>query len=127
MLSGHGSGFGRFRIGGTAASTVDRGACAMRVTLSCMRPRRVIPRDVMRTLPLPPACRERLSLRRIADQTNGCRDEFSVRCSFKPARQHGGVFKTNTEIETCVSRRSRSEEHTSELQSLMRTSYAVFC
>src|SRR3546814_5567268 len=25
------------------------------------------------------------------------------------------------------SRRSRSEEHTSELQSLMRTSYAVFC
>src|SRR3546814_2549974 len=26
-----------------------------------------------------------------------------------------------------VSRKSRSEEHTSELQSLMRTSYAVFC
>src|SRR3546814_8406449 len=27
----------------------------------------------------------------------------------------------------CSSRKSRSEEHTSELQSLMRTSYAVFC
>src|SRR3546814_8482957 len=26
-----------------------------------------------------------------------------------------------------ISRRLRSEEHTSELQSLMRTSYAVFC
>src|SRR3546814_4414460 len=26
-----------------------------------------------------------------------------------------------------LSRRCRSEEHTSELQSLMRTSYAVFC
>src|SRR3546814_8958782 len=27
----------------------------------------------------------------------------------------------------CVSRYNRSEEHTSELQSLMRISYAVFC
>src|SRR3546814_4138461 len=27
----------------------------------------------------------------------------------------------------CLRRRSRSEEHTSELQSLMRISYAVFC
>src|SRR3546814_7485014 len=27
----------------------------------------------------------------------------------------------------CKTSRSRSEEHTSELQSLMRTSYAVFC
>src|SRR3546814_5838057 len=27
----------------------------------------------------------------------------------------------------CSTRRSRSEEHTSELQSLMRISYAVFC
>src|SRR3546814_2512831 len=28
---------------------------------------------------------------------------------------------------TCISRGRRSEEHTSELQSLMRISYAVFC
>src|SRR3546814_1135243 len=28
---------------------------------------------------------------------------------------------------SCVRSRSRSEEHTSELQSLMRISYAVFC
>src|SRR3546814_9567457 len=30
-------------------------------------------------------------------------------------------------IETCRDRIGRSEEHTSELQSLMRISYAVFC
>src|SRR3546814_3107695 len=30
-------------------------------------------------------------------------------------------------LKSCPSRRGRSEEHTSELQSLMRISYAVFC
>src|SRR3546814_5855320 len=30
-------------------------------------------------------------------------------------------------IQFCASSRHRSEEHTSELQSLMRISYAVFC
>src|SRR3546814_9028604 len=30
-------------------------------------------------------------------------------------------------IESLLAQQSRSEEHTSELQSLMRTSYAVFC
>src|SRR3546814_10372001 len=34
---------------------------------------------------------------------------------------------TNTEPRSSSSKVSRSEEHTSELQSLMRTSYAVFC
>src|SRR3546814_8428370 len=40
----------------------------------------------------------------------------------------GGVMKT-FEISVCPkpSTNSRSEEHTSELQSLMRNSYAVFC
>src|SRR3546814_7825599 len=32
-----------------------------------------------------------------------------------------------TDSRTCCNGSSRSEEHTSELQSLMRTSYAVFC
>src|SRR3546814_9508402 len=32
-----------------------------------------------------------------------------------------------TRVTDAVRRASRSEEHTSELQSLMRTSYAVFC
>src|SRR3546814_6773301 len=30
-------------------------------------------------------------------------------------------------IRSCIEQGSRSEEHTSELQSLMRISYAVFC
>src|SRR3546814_2656281 len=37
--------------------------------------------------------------------------------------QHGEVYVTDDGAETDL----RSEEHTSELQSLMRISYAVFC
>src|SRR3546814_10636826 len=47
--------------------------------------------------------------RRIADRTE----------------QH--AIRTFGEIERCGRQRVRSEEHTSELQSLMRISYAVFC
>src|SRR3546814_6204039 len=36
--------------------------------------------------------------------------------------RHGSVLGPH-----CVTHRKRSEEHTSELQSLMRISYAVFC
>src|SRR3546814_6871404 len=36
-------------------------------------------------------------------------------------------FWGQTAVRCGVSRRERSEEHTSELQSLMRISYAVFC
>src|SRR3546814_7943432 len=38
-----------------------------------------------------------------------------------------GVFVTGTSMANFVSVLIRSEEHTSELQSLMRISYAVFC
>src|SRR3546814_4576718 len=34
---------------------------------------------------------------------------------------------TSAMLRTCAVRLDRSEEHTSELQSLMRISYAVFC
>src|SRR3546814_10730856 len=37
--------------------------------------------------------------------------------------QQGEIYVEDTPVHTC----SRSEEHTSELQSLMRISYAVFC
>src|SRR3546814_4482986 len=43
-----------------------------------------------------------------------------------PARRAAGVFRT-TLGSAGRTRRERSEEHTSELQSLMRISYAVFC
>src|SRR3546814_7435642 len=42
----------------------------------------------------------------------------------------GSIFQSTSDTETIihlVATSSRSEEHTSELQSLMRISYAVFC
>src|SRR3546814_2317582 len=45
-----------------------------------------------------------------------------------PDAQPVGLCRTDADPRTCVrGDRSRSEEHTSELQSLMRISYAVFC
>src|SRR3546814_3096076 len=42
-------------------------------------------------------------------------------------RQRVGQLAVADVAETAASRKQRSEEHTSELQSLMRISYAVFC
>src|SRR3546814_10755581 len=44
-------------------------------------------------------------------------------------RRHadGNVGLAHGEVELAVAQDERSEEHTSELQSLMRISYAVFC
>src|SRR3546814_1074844 len=47
-------------------------------------------------------------------------EEYRVRCSDCRYSRPFGAAKTRSEI-------ARSEEHTSELQSLMRISYAVFC
>src|SRR3546814_3144600 len=45
-----------------------------------------------------------------------------------PRERRHGLFLVNTATKECAARfRLRSEEHTSELQSLMRISYAVFC
>src|SRR3546814_7641471 len=43
------------------------------------------------------------------------------------ARQVYDVRFVREAVEVAVVRKARSEEHTSELQSLMRISYAVFC
>src|SRR3546814_10791790 len=43
------------------------------------------------------------------------------------AERAGDLEKDVPDIEKRRAERERSEEHTSELQSLMRTSYAVFC
>src|SRR3546814_9266062 len=40
---------------------------------------------------------------------------------------HTSAQKSKPSWSVAANRRSRSEEHTSELQSLMRISYAVFC
>src|SRR3546814_7232946 len=42
-------------------------------------------------------------------------------------RQGGRLFAQHNALASPTARRLRSEEHTSELQSLMRISYAVFC
>src|SRR3546814_6875391 len=45
----------------------------------------------------------------------------------KTASEHSGHFVRMQLLSSLLRTRSRSEEHTSELQSLMRISYAVFC
>src|SRR3546814_5181999 len=56
----------------------------------------------------------------VADEAEPCRDIVDAVVG-KAADQHGvGREPVETGVE-------RSEEHTSELQSLMRISYAVFC
>src|SRR3546814_1042102 len=42
-------------------------------------------------------------------------------------RQHHVRHHVGTGVDERIARDTRSEEHTSELQSLMRISYAVFC
>src|SRR3546814_2038617 len=57
-----------------------------------------------------------------------CKSRAIALIAFPPAysrRIRTTVSKTN--IPTSPTENPRSEEHTSELQSLMRTSYAVFC
>src|SRR3546814_5534957 len=53
------------------------------------------------------------------------------RCGCSVSRRSGGVARvqppTTCLPSLCAARRQRSEEHTSELQSLMRISYDVFC
>src|SRR3546814_18156586 len=49
-------------------------------------------------------------------------------CSTPCCGPSGSNGRTSTSRpSSCPARRARSEEHTSELQSLMRISYAVFC
>src|SRR3546814_4914671 len=53
-----------------------------------------------------------------------CAPGFGVACRRSPVPQPAGGHSA---IAGLGSRHGRSEEHTSELQSLMRISYAVFC
>src|SRR3546814_7195312 len=66
-------------------------------------------------------CRNRCAqprlLLRILRAAFGCACRIRFRCRVGRVVLSGGVLR----------RSARSEEHTSELQSLMRTSYAVFC
>src|SRR3546814_12921664 len=51
----------------------------------------------------------------------------SEMCWTKKNVHPGKIVSTSQEVEVVILEVDRSEEHTSELQSLMRISYAVFC
>src|SRR3546814_6577916 len=55
------------------------------------------------------------------------KDGEIVVCSRQPERDRYRLPKTFRKTDGQVEKSWRSEEHTSELQSLMRISYAVFC
>src|SRR3546814_5517484 len=62
-------------------------------------------------------------------QRGSFRDVFSICNRSTPAsRPHAhNCFARRVRVNVYLRLRPRSEEHTSELQSLMRISYAVFC
>src|SRR3546814_10494508 len=53
--------------------------------------------------------------------------DFHRPAKLGPLRAIGSPVKLGRQINVAATRILRSEEHTSELQSLMRISYAVFC
>src|SRR3546814_6777038 len=58
----------------------------------------------------------------------GGRDCFAISSSLAIVRDHAGIGADIAfELPQMLEEIARSEEHTSELQSLMRISYAVFC
>src|SRR3546814_3332755 len=65
-----------------------------------------------------------IALRSIPSQENGTENSNSLRGHFREADQGD---KHDWQVQKAWSKTIRSEEHTSELQSLMRISYAVFC
>src|SRR3546814_7535090 len=58
-------------------------------------------------------------------KTNGQTTERSRAAPHRQCYRH--QIATIVAVDSYTERQSRSEEHTSELQSLMRTPYAVFC
>src|SRR3546814_12858801 len=71
----------------------------------------------------PTSCYPKPSLRRPND-TNASKPEPTQR---GPAWSPQSLTHSPTDVTRPPTRHARSEEHTSALQSLMRTSYAVFC
>src|SRR3546814_9517716 len=62
----------------------------------------------------------------VADDTMKADDAYRLACE-GTALLWRGDFQNARQLSKAVASRIRSEEHTSELQSLMRISYAVFC
>src|SRR3546814_4504711 len=88
--------------------------------------------SVGRILSVDQAQLQPVRLYRQSREQRGSRSEGSLCCVLEGFRHQGGdaVRLWSGYVENFVQRRAdgrRSEEHTSELQSLMRISYAVFC
>src|SRR3546814_8896931 len=64
------------------------------------------------------------SMRTADEDSKGTLNDCDIRCLVRGSRRWRRCFWRTWRLQ---SRRCRSEEHTSELQSLMRISYAVFC
>src|SRR3546814_2307534 len=54
-------------------------------------------------------------------------DEWGILTNVVPGHGRRSLFMKNSLRDALLASLNRSEEHTSELQSLMRISYAVFC
>src|SRR3546814_8589884 len=68
----------------------------------------------------PLGCRTALASR----HESGLNNHHRSRVHIRGIPDHNGIIATHFQCQDFI---GRSEEHTSELQSLMRTSYAVFC
>src|SRR3546814_8497613 len=66
----------------------------------------------------------RMSDLRLLDK---CQYRDRLRCATKCSAKQEQLRFTMCQATRCAGTTTRSEEHTSELQSLMRISYAVFC
>src|SRR3546814_3125985 len=85
-----------------------------------LQPRRAVTREVCSGLPAIAIGGAHVALQAVVDGAQLFRRD--VRHGRRPART-AGAFR----CARIFRRTGRSEEHTSELQSLMRISYAVFC
>src|SRR3546814_10844132 len=68
-------------------------------------------------------CAGSMAIGSTVPSTGASTDSATTRVKIAKAIHTGGLFKASRSCARSV----RSEEHTSELQSLMRISYAVFC
>src|SRR3546814_3331112 len=85
--------------------------------------------DLLGSMPAksPPICTKVLRARSATSRASGsemCSAHFSSRGLISGIK---GATSFGCSIRVAISIKLRSEEHTSELQSLMRISYAVFC
>src|SRR3546814_2701191 len=118
--------FSSIRLHTRCALVTGVQTCVLPISSACIR-RKSAPSTPLKYPPSPKRCKNWLTngSRKIASQS---KKPFSNR-PLPPAYVHNGVLPRAAPKKVWPSTHAiaRSEEHTSELQSLMRISYAVFC